>query len=217
MRAITKGSEPPSLTEHRAAAHSDFDNYQAKDDLRQALVDEQRGLCCYCMGRIRPEPASMKIEHWRCQAHYPDEQLNYRNLLGACRGREGQPIGQQHCDTRKGDRNLRWNPADPLQRIETRVRYEPDGSIRATGDVDFDAQIKDVLNLNLPVLRNHRKSVLNAVLDWWRHEKDRIGGPVPRSRVLRKRAAYVSDSSQFQPYCQVAVWWLDQRLARVTV
>ena len=26
----------------------------------------------------------MKIEHWKCRADHPDEQLNYRNLLGAC-------------------------------------------------------------------------------------------------------------------------------------
>jgi hypothetical protein len=25
----------------------------------------------------------MRIEHWRCQAHHQDEQLNYRNLPGA--------------------------------------------------------------------------------------------------------------------------------------
>ena len=211
MRAITKAPEPLSLTGHRAAAHSDFDNYQAKDDLRQALVAEQGGLCCYCMGRIRPEPASMKIEHWRCQAHYADEQLTYRNLLGACLGGEGQPIGHQHCDTRKGDRDLRWNPADPSHRIETRVRYEPNGSIRAPGDADFDAQIEDVLNLNLPVLKSNRRSVLDAVLDWWRHEKARIGGPVPRSRFLQMRNEYIRGNGRLEPYCQVAVWWLEQR------
>ena len=53
MRAITKGPEPVSLTAHRQTPHCDYDNYAAKDDLRNALVSEQRGLCCYCMGRIR--------------------------------------------------------------------------------------------------------------------------------------------------------------------
>ena len=84
MRAITKGREPVSLTAHRQTPHSDYDNYPEKDDLRHALVTEQRGLCCYCMGRIRPERARMKIEHWRCQKDHDGEQLNYRNLLGAC-------------------------------------------------------------------------------------------------------------------------------------
>lgn len=215
MRVITKGPEPRSLTAHRTAAHSDFDNYQAKGELRRALVAEQGWLCCYCMGRIRPEPASMKIEHWRCQARYPDEQLDYRNLLAACLGGEGHPERLQHCDTRKGDRPLRWNPADPSHHIETRIRYELDGSIRAKDDANFDGQLEDVLNLNLSVLKNNRRRVLDAVLEWWRHEKARIGGPVPRNRFIRKRAAYVRGNGQLQQYCQVAVWWLEQRLAKM--
>ena len=215
MRVITKGPEPRSLTEHRARVHSDFDNYQAKDELRQALVAEQRGLCCYCTGRIHPEPASMKIEHWRCQVYYCGQQLDYRNLLGTCLGGQGHPERLQHCDTRKGNRDLRWNPADPSHRIETRICYKPDGSIRAKNDADFDAQLETVLNLNLPVLKSNRRSVLDAVLGWWRHEKARIRGPVPRSRFIQKRDAYVWDNGQLQPYCQVAVWWLEQRLAKM--
>ena len=40
------------------------------------------------------------------------EQLNYRNLLAAFHGRRRQAVGVFGlCDTRKGDGNLRWNPA----------------------------------------------------------------------------------------------------------
>ena len=66
MKAITKGPEPPSLTTHRLTRHGDYDNYPDKDTLRHSLSAEQRGLCCYCMGRIRPDANSMKIEHWCC-------------------------------------------------------------------------------------------------------------------------------------------------------
>src|SRR5947208_3458156 len=99
MKAITKGAEPPSLTAHRLTPHCDYDNYAGKDDLRLTLVIEQRGLCCYCMGRIHNGPTTMKIEHWQCQSRYPNGQLNYRNLLGACPGGEGKPWHLQHCDT----------------------------------------------------------------------------------------------------------------------
>ena len=54
MRAIAKGREPQSLAAHRRKPHSNYDNYEDKDALRKALAGEQRGLCCYCMGRIRP-------------------------------------------------------------------------------------------------------------------------------------------------------------------
>ena len=214
MRAITKGPEPVSLTTHRQTAHCDYDNYAAKDKLRTALVTEQRGLCCYCMGRIRPEPASMKIEHWRCQKHYGAEQLKYRNLLGACLGGNGKPDRLQHCDTKKGDSDLDWNPADPAHHIETRIRYELDGSIHSNG-ADFDGQLNAVLNLNLPVLKNNRKRLLDAVLDWWKYEKARIGGPVSRDGLVRKRDQHIGGDGELVPYCQVAVWWLEQRLARM--
>jgi len=214
MRAITKGPEPASLTAHRKTPQCAYDNYPDKSALRHALTTEQRGICCYCMGRIRNSRATMKIEHWRSQSNHPAEQLTYRNLLGACLGGHGQPKKLQHCDTRKGDRDLLWNPADPAHGVERRLRYEADGTIRS-GDADFDLQLDDVLNLNLPVLRNNRKSVLDAVLNWWRHEKAKIGGAVPRERFELERARYTYRAADLEPFCQVAAWWLDQRLARL--
>ena len=214
MRAITKGREPVSLTAHRQTPHSDYDNYPERDDLRHSLVTEQRGLCCYCMGRIRPERARMKIEHWRCQKDHDGEQLNYRNLLGACLGGHGQPARLQHCDTRKGDSDLAWNPADPAHHIETRIRYELDGSIRSD-EADFDSQLNDVLNLNLPLLKNNRKYHIYAILEWWKREKARNRGPVPRDGFVRKRDENIGRGGELAPYRQVAVWWLEQRLARM--
>lgn len=212
MRAIIKGPEPASLTAHRQTPHCDYDNYADKGGLRRALATEQRGICCYCMGRIRNGALTMKIEHWRCQSGHPAEQLNYQNLLGACLGGDGQPPALQHCDTRKDDRDLRWNPADPAHHIETRLRYELDGSIRSD-DAVFDMQLNEVLNLNLPILRNSRKGVLDAVLGWWREEKRY--GPVPRARFKRERDRRVGRDGEIEPFCQVAVWWLDQRLSRM--
>ena len=214
MKGITKGPEPASLTTHRKTPHSDYDNYAAKDHLRHALVTEQRGLCCYCMSRIRDVPETMKIEHWRCQVHHSGEQLIYRNLLGACLGGHGQPAHSQHCDTRKGNRDLEWNPADSAHHIETRVWYELDGSIHAY-DAVFDGQLNDVLNLNLRKLKNNRKGVVDAVLCWWKREKARIGGPVPRDRIVQKRNQHIESDGELTPYCQVAVWWLEERLARM--
>ena len=211
MRAIAKGPEPASLMAHRLRPHCDYDNYADKAELRHALVTEQRGICCYCMGRIRNGPDTMKIEHWHCQARHPEEQVNYRNLLGACMGGHGQPPHLQHCDTRKGDCDLQWNPADPAHHVETRIRYELDGSIRSD-DAAFDKQMDELLNLNLPRLKNNRKGVLDAVLDWWRLE--RAHGPVPRARVERERDRRIGAAGELQPFCQVAVWWLDQHLSR---
>ena len=215
MRSINKGVEPTSLAQHRQTPHTDYDNFQDKDVLRQALATEQRELCCYCMGRIRPAGGWMKIEHWLCQDKHHSKQLNYRNLLGACLGGEGQPVKKQHCDTRKGNRALMWNPANPLHKIESRICYEPNGAIRGN-QAAFDRQLNDVLNLNLSWLKQGRKSLLDGLLEWWRLERARLKGPVPRDSLIRRRDKYVAGNGQLGPYCQVAVWWLDQRIARMT-
>ncbi len=215
MRTIVKGSEPRSLTVHRKTPYCDYDNYADKDVLRHALVTEQREICCYCMGRIGDDRTAMKIEHWHCQRHYAGEQLAYRNLLGACCGGKGHPPHLQHCDTRKGDQDLLWNPADPDHHIDTRVRYEADGRIRS-GEQVFDSQIDQVLNLNLPFLKNNRKRLLDAILKWWRLERARLRGRVPRSRFKRERDRIVAGTGALNPYCQVAVWWLDERLEELS-
>jgi uncharacterized protein (TIGR02646 family) len=202
---ITKGAEPNSLTQHRAQAHGDYDNYAQKDDLRAALVGEQRGLCCYCTGRIRAASSAMKIEHWQCQATYPQQQLAYGNLLGACLGGEGNSPAEQHCDTKKANQDLKWNPANAAHVIESRLRYLADGAVES-GDGDFSSQLNDVLGLNLYYLKNSRKAVLDSVLNWWRST------PNARQKVQQQIDRRTSDAAEHQPFSPVAVWFLRQKL-----
>jgi uncharacterized protein (TIGR02646 family) len=131
MRNIPKKTEPISLTQHRCGTCSDYDNYVEKDDLRSSLVDEQRGLCCYCLQRIRPDSERMKIEHWQSQDLYPERQLDYSNLLGACRGGKGQKPDKQHCDTRKGNLDLKFNPANTRHDVESKIHFLGNGTIEA--------------------------------------------------------------------------------------
>jgi hypothetical protein len=72
-----------------------------------------------------------------------------------------------------------------------------------------------VLNLNLPILKNNRKGVLDALVDWWKREKQRIGGPVPRARFEQERKRRGGGAGDFDPFCQIAVRWLELRLARM--
>lgn len=208
MRTIVKRTEPATLTTHRNTSQCDYSNYADKDTLRSALVAEQRGLCCYCMCRIEDESSAMKIEYWRSRTTYPGEQLAYRNLLAACPGGEGQPLQLQHCDTRKGDRDLLWNPADPERRIEERIGYALDGAIWSN-DRAFDRQLNDVLNLNVSRIRNERKGSLDGVLDWLSAQRR----PVPTQR-LEREVERLNSPEQLAPYVQVAVWWLERELRK---
>lgn len=210
MRTIVKQPEPPELRAYRETPHGGYDDYPGKDRLREALVDEQRGLCCYCMGPISAARGGMKIEHWRSRSRYPEEQLDYANLLGACLGGEGGRRRDQHCDTRKADRDLLWNPARPDHRVGDRVRYRADGTVRAD-DGEFDAQLDSVLNLNVPLLRNHRKSVLDALLKWW----DSVAEGADRPRLEEEVGRRTGGDGPLEPYVGVAVWWLERRVARM--
>jgi TIGR02646 family protein len=201
---ITKGAEPNSLTHHRAQAHSDYDNYAQKDDLRAALVSEQKGLCCYCTGRIRAVSTAMKIEHWQCQTNYPHQQLVYGNLLGACLGGEGKSPAEQHCDTRKANRDLKWNPADTAHAIEARLKYLVDGTI-VSSDEEFDTQLNCTLGLNFSYLKSSRKAVLDSVLRWWRST------PNARQKV-QQQINYRMNAAEYQPFSPVAIWLLRQKL-----
>lgn len=213
MRTITKGQEPPSLATHRQTLHCDYENYADKDGLRAALVRDQRSLCCYCMTPIDANGTAMKIAHWHSQKRYPDEQLSYRNLLGACKGGEGQPERLQHCDTRQGERDVKFNPADAASSIEGRILYRRDGTI-ASSDAEFNTQLEDVLNLNLPLLKNRRKGVIDGLADWLREYRTRHHRGPDNATLQRKRTQWVPATGSLQPFAGVAVWWLDQRLAQ---
>ena len=210
MRTIHKGTEPVSLVRHRAVPNSDYDGYFEKDELREALVREQRGICCYCMARIRPDTTSMKIEHWHSQTSYPGEQLVYSNLLAACLGSEGDKGRHQHCDSRKGDRDLSRNPANPADRVEKVIRYLPDGRI-TSNDPAFDSELNEVLNLNQPFLRNNRSEALHGFKNFLAKS-----GPLSKAKLEKWLRTWTGESTtgDLAPYCQVVVYWLRKRIAR---
>ena len=210
MRTILKRVEPNSLTEHRLAPGADYDNYRYKDTLRTYLAQEQRGLCCYCLAPIRAERDAIKIEHWHCQTNHAGEQLDYSNMLGACMGNEGRRGSDQHCDSRKGDRDFSRNPANPMHHVEDLTRFLGDGRI-VSNDPAFDAELNEVLNLNLPFLRNSRKAMLSAFQEGLA-KRGRLPRPVLKKWLEDWNGE--SDPGGLRPFCQVDVYWLRKRLAR---
>ncbi len=209
MRTIQKGPEPASLTQHRQQPHADYDNYGDKAALRQSLVAEQHGLCCYCQSRIRATPEGMKIEHWQCQADHPARQLDFGNLHGACLGGHGRPEREQHCDTRKGNNGLCFSVCDPAHPIERQIRFLGDGTIKAD-DATIDDALNVVLNLNLPRLVSNRKAVLAAF-----QQRLMDGRRVDPARELPKWDG--SEPGDLPEFAQVVVYWLRKKQARAVV
>ncbi|MDO9227644.1 MAG: TIGR02646 family protein [Pseudomonadota bacterium] len=215
MRTIQKVQEPQSLTWHRQQPHANYDNYADKDKLRQYLVAEQRGVCCYCQSRIRaidaegkPTNKYMKIEHWQSQTGYPARQLDFTNLLGACLGREGHPEREQHCDTRKGNSNLCFSVCDPAHLIERQIRLLGNGQI-TSDDAAINEALNSVLNLNWPRLTSNRRAVLDAFQQRLQH-----GRRIDPARELPKWDG--SEPGDLPEYAQVIVYWLRKKQARAT-
>lgn len=209
MRVIPKGSEPESLRQFRGAGYSGlnrFDDYPDKRELSRRLAEEQRGLCCYCLSRI-PDAGGIKIEHWHSQSEYPAEQLNYRNLLGACRGNEGHRVSDQHCDTRKANRRLSRNPAEPLHNVEALIYYLPDGRIGST-DAEFDTELNEILNLNHNFLRANRKAALDGFLQSLGTRP--LNAPTIEGHIRRWNGD--DTDGPLEPHCQVIIYWLKKRL-----
>ncbi len=220
MRQISKLQPPTSLIQFRAMMRTTpglgYEDYRDKPALRQQLVREQRGLCCFCLSPIEAgEPGMlppMKIAHWHSQSLHPDEQLDYMNLLGACMGNQGKDLDPrvQHCDTRQRDRDIKWNPANPDHRIEEKVSY-----LFSTGEIfsyddEFNQQINEVLNLNEATLVARRK----FALDSFRKSLEKRHFP---PRVLEQKLREwngETHSGNLESDCQIIVCWLRKRLAR---
>ena len=214
MRTIKKGREPRSLQTYRLTQDSTYDGLpsQTKQDIRDQLVSEQRGICCYCQSRIRPDWNLMKIEHWQSKSDgkYPLLQLDYTNLLGACLGGqkrgEKSPLEIHHCDTAKGDADLCFSVCEPSRPIEERTHYLGNGII-GSQDSSINDQLNKVLKLNLPHLVSNRTAILKAfkqILE--------SGRRLDPARELPKWDG--SQPGELEPFAGVVVYYLRKRQAR---
>lgn len=135
---------------------------EIKSKLKEILIKEQGGICAYCMVGIDLEKST--IEHYIPRNGINGNQslsLDYNNMLAVCSSSRGENKANQHCDVSKGDRLLKIDPRNE-QHI-AQIGYKSDGEIYS--DVpDFDNDLNNVLQLNLTILKNNRKSALNAAL-----------------------------------------------------
>jgi uncharacterized protein (TIGR02646 family) len=119
-----------------------------KDLVRMSLYREQKGLCAYCMRRIKPDHQSV-IEHFIPVEKEGEKALDYQNLLLCCDG--GRTSDDKNkvlcCDASKQNRTITINP---LKREQMeKIRYKNDGRIYTyPKDDELDYDINEVLHLN---------------------------------------------------------------------
>lgn len=228
MRRIVKGNEPPLLrafkersTKNTGAAsgrkgarskgvvpmpkYRDLDT-TVKEQLVQSLLREQGYTCCYCMGRI--DESNMRVEHWRPRSLFPNEQLEYRNLLAACGGNEGGGTELEHCDVKKGNDPISYNPADQSVDVESKLQYTTDGRIKAKkGESKFGGDLNTILNLNCERLIEDRRRAIYGATNAVRKSLDRFSA---KNLTAWER---MDAHGRLQPYSG-AVLYVLRRLAK---
>jgi hypothetical protein len=133
--------------------------------------------------------------------------LEYSNLLGACRGGEGQKKDQQHCDTRKGNLDVTFNPADPFHDVESKSHFLENGIVESN-DMQFDKVINETLNLNQGALVRNRKAVLQAF-----HQAlmQNNSSDADLRRALHEWNG--DNGGELEPFCQVIVYYLRKKIS----
>ncbi len=215
MRSIRKEPEPGDLRAHRATLGATYGNLtpEAKQSLREALVREQGHLCAYCMQRIEPTEAGMKIEHWSPQSEDSESQIDFRNLLGVCSGGMGRAQKHQHCDTSKANQGLWSHPADPGRNPEPSLRYLADGTMRALDE--RVSQDIEVLNLNeSAILTPNRRGAFSGFSEWLRRKGETKPGSWSRQTIERLLRELVTPdaSGKLRPFVGVGEHLLRKKL-----
>lgn len=212
MIRIQKLPPPIALSQYKRQCKGEMsrgsthvlDDFPEKDSLRQQLAEEQGFICAYCMSRISLDFHTTVIEHVKPQTQYPEEQLDYDNLLLCCNG-DANGIGtQHHCDSSKRNLEIKYNPAThPC--IATTIRYRHNGQVFSE-EAKWDFELNTVLNLNASRLCNNRKAVWNVVIEWLSQSH----GQRTRSEIDAKlRATYSRDQEKRLPeYCGVMAYVL---------
>lgn len=167
-------NEPNTLKDYRShTSNADYGGYtdrireprndeeKAQKPLKEALCNEQKHRCCYCMRPISANSCS--VEHYLPQSrpeNYPKtydaqkESLNYMNMLASC----NDVI--RNCSGIRGNIYLHIDPRKP--ECETVFRYSKDGKIAAKTLSDYEKDIKTLL-LDREDLVKARKAVIDKV------------------------------------------------------
>ena len=168
MRYIRKRPAPASLgqfMEQYKKRTGEKPNYRTlslrpyrkvKEKVKESLLKEQYGLCCYCMKRI--DRHNSHIEHFRPQSKYPDLVLDYTNMLVSCNGLTEE---YENCGHKKADFAEEESLVSPLDpECASHFAYSVSGEI-----IPLDTQAFEtisLLNLDSYLLTEARK----AAIEW---------------------------------------------------
>ncbi len=220
MIQINKGKEPAAWT--AKCATPGFTKYEPLQELRNALIAEQFGLCAFCMRRIpvkdkwrskeaivkgtgpdKLEKETSKIAHLLSRTLQPEFQLKYWNMVAAC---PGMIDGVPHCDKSQESNNVTL----PLfkQTLQASISYGTrDGEIKCSNP-SWEKEIKEILNLNHKMLKKSRSEAIEAIR---RHVNTGKWKPSQLGAILEEWEN-PDKNGRLKPYCGVVIWYLKKKL-----
>lgn len=215
MIKITKGQEPAEWTKEKNTPGMTYETAR-KDALRLALLEEQGGLCGYCMRRVHFEPGTVtytRIEHLKPRTlslaeGKPEETLAYGNMILCCNG-DIDGNGKFHCDVSKDENVIHFTPFDDAA-IATFSYSSKDGSIKSS-NAEYNRDLNEVLNLNHPRLAANRAAVIKGLVA-------EMGRKTWKRTDIAHKLAYYSGrtaAGQLHEYCGVAIWYLSKKLRQM--
>lgn len=170
MKFIVKQEEPKAFADWKAMANADWQpTYRGlrgnvKKTVKEALMVEQGGLCCYCERRLTDNDSH--IEHFMPQSDPVMDPLDFTNMLCSCQDqlKKGVP---RHCGNLKDnwfDDALLISPIDPS--CESRFAFTGDGKINPELSTDIAAsETITRLGLDIPKLNALRASAIEPFLE----------------------------------------------------
>lgn len=198
-----------------------FDSDFPKNEVKEFLIHEQRGLCAYCMRRISPDIHS-RIEHWMPLSKDKEKAIDYNNMLGVCDGGEKMISRQGHilcCDAHKKEAEITISPLNKVQM--DKIAYKFDGTIYTEPrDKDMERDINEILLLN--GIRKPDGSVRDTSTELLKGRRDAYTRAKRMMMELNKKGKCTSsqlkkimnilrEQDQYEEYVGVKLYYLEKK------
>lgn len=180
-------------------ATNDSNGISRRKRLREELIREQGGICCYCMKRI--DLSSSHIEHFLPKSKREDIDLDYSNLFASCNGM-GIVCDEDYCGHKK-DQWFIPNMISPSNIIiETLFKFSPDGeihTIQRSPLSNIAKEMKDNLGLDSYHLNRNRRQAIEAseYLDEIEYTSEEIQTFIDYYANM--------DNGKYMPYCKAII------------
>lgn len=224
---ITKSDDWKNADENNTTLLRSFFEKLNKQLIREGLVREQHGLCAYCMKRIEPD-GSMNIEHFISVKGHKELVLDYKNMLGCCRGGSDESMSGQRvlcCDASKKEQEITIDPRDKT--MMERIRYNKNGRVyvdpedgKLQHDIDHILMLNGKLNDDGSLNRDTsthivmgRRSAYKSYENYVKALHKKYGDNQTKIQsVIRRRIAEIESMEMYPEFAGVLLYFLKRKV-----